>query len=151
MATKPVLHNHGHCIILKIDYATLAPVEAIRAYIGAVYDCYLSDTVTAAVTLDQSLHGGAQIRLALLPETRRARDAMTQQLENALARGCDAGLFGTHAEAGSFEFMTVIIVSGCISSRGMFVRHLGYNAFEDESPVFWRDYVADFILRALRP
>jgi AcrR family transcriptional regulator len=121
--------------LLKVDYAELEPELAVRTYIGGVYDCFASDPVTGVVTMDQSLHAGAQIRL----------------VEDALMRGRTAGLFGAQTDAASLEFMTVIIVSGCVSSRPMFLRYLGYNAFEDESSAFWRNYAASFIMRALRP
>lgn len=134
--------------LLDIDYAALDPEAAVRAYIGAVYDRFLSEPVAAVVTLDQSLHGGAQIRLA--PEARRPRDALVGRLGDALARGQAAGVFGPHTDVLGLEFMTVIIVSGCVSSRGMFVRHTGRSDAEEESPAFWRDYAVSFILRALR-
>jgi TetR/AcrR family transcriptional regulator len=134
--------------LLAIDYAALDPKEAIRTYIGAVFDRFRTDAATAIMTLDQSLHDGAQIRLA--PDARRLHDALAKKLDEALERGKATGVFGSHVDVSGLEFMTVIIVSGCISSRGMFMRHLGSSAFEDDSPAFWRDYAANFILRALR-
>jgi AcrR family transcriptional regulator len=135
--------------LLKVDYAELEPELAVRTYIGGVYDCFASDPVTGVVTMDQSLHAGAQIRL--VPEIRRMRATLARKIEDALMRGRTAGLFGAQTDAASLEFMTVIIVSGCVSSRPMFLRYLGYNAFEDESSAFWRNYAASFIMRALRP
>ena len=133
--------------LLKIDYDGLTPDDAIRTYIGAIYDWFSSDPVTSKVTFDQTMHGGAQIRTS--PDARRWRAQLTLKLEDALARGRAAGSFGAHVDAAKLEFMAVIIVSGCVSSRSMFA-HLGYTPVEDESPAFWRNYAVDFIMRALR-
>lgn len=134
--------------LLQIDFDGLDPEAAIRTYIEAVFDSFVADPVMAVVTLDQSLHGGAQIRLA--PDARRMHDMLAQRLLGALERGRQSGVIGSHIDPPSLEFMTVIIVAGCVSSRGMFARHLGGHAFTDDSTEFWRDYAVSFILRALR-
>nr|WP_298105447.1 TetR/AcrR family transcriptional regulator [uncultured Shinella sp.] len=134
--------------LLKVDFSTMAPELAIRSYIETVFNQFLADPVMAVVTLDQSLHGGAQIRLA--PDTKRMREALRQRLQIALDGGREAGVFGAHVGTEELEFMTTIIVSGCVSSRGMFARFLGRRAPEDEDPAVYRDYAVNFILRALR-
>jgi len=134
--------------LLQIDFDGLDPEAAIRTYIEAVYDIFAADSAMAVVTLDQSLHEGAQIRLA--PDARRMHAALSEKLLGALERGRKTGVIGSHIDPPSLEFMTVIIVSGCVASRGMFTRHLGGRVFIDDSSEFWRDYAASFILRALR-
>lgn len=140
--------REGYDRLLKIDFEQLAPEEAIRVYIGDLCDWFFSDPVTSKAVFDQSMHGGAQIRTS--PDGRRWRAKLTSRLEEVLARGREGGLFGSHIDAPGLEFMSVIIVSGCVSSRGVF-SHLGYAPAGDESPTFWRNYAADFILRAIRP
>lgn len=135
-------------VLLQIDLASLDPEAAIRIYIETIYDLFQADPVMAIVTIDQSLHAGAQIRLA--PDLRKMRETVAERVEAVLRRGREAGLFGEHADVAALEFMTVIIVSGCVSSRGMFARYLGRAAFQEESTAFWRDYASGFILRALR-
>lgn len=134
--------------LLRIDFASLDPEAAVRTYIETIYDLFLSDPVMAVVTMDQSLHDGAHVRLA--PDVRRLRETFVGRLGEALARGRAGGLIGPDIDVEMLEFMTVIIVSGCVSSRGMFVRHLDRRAFTDESPAFWRDHAVNFIRRALR-
>jgi AcrR family transcriptional regulator len=134
--------------LLAIDFDNLDPASAIRTYIEAIYDRFVADPVMAIVTLDQSLHEGAQIRLA--PDARRMHETLAQKLHLILERGREAGIIGSHVDPASLEFMTVIIVSGCVSSRGMFARHAGGAPFADDSPEFWRNYAVSFILRALR-
>jgi AcrR family transcriptional regulator len=140
--------RESHDLLKKIDYEGLAPDEAIRAYIGALYDFYSSDPVMSKVTLDQSMHGGAQIRTS--PDARRWRAELTSKLDAVLARGRAAGLFGAQIDAAGLEFMSVIIVSGCASSRLMFANMGYWPAAEEESPGYWRNYSTEFIMRALR-
>jgi len=133
--------------LLKVEYEALEPETAIRTYIEMIYDRYQADPFLAIVTLDQSLHAGAQIRLA--PEAKRMREILWNKLDAVLAQGKTAGVFDQGADIQSLEFMTVIIISGCVASRGMFARYVGHKIF-DENPKFWRDYAVTFILRALQ-
>jgi AcrR family transcriptional regulator len=142
-----VIARENYQALLAIDFAALAPVDAIRTYIETIYDRFRADPVMAVVTLDQSMHEGAQIRF--MPDLNRMREAFVTGIEDALARGRRSGAFGAHVDLAGLEFMTVIIVTGCVSSRGMFARHLGQRGDAHE-PGYWRDYAVDFILRALR-
>jgi AcrR family transcriptional regulator len=143
-----VLTHDAYQGLLAVNLSGMSPEAAIRTYIEAVFDQFLADPVMAVVTLDQSLHGGAQIRLA--PESKRMHDTLCQRLQIALDEGRGSGVFGAHVSTDSLEFMTTIIVSGCVASRGMFARVLGRRAPEGEDPTVYRDYAVSFILRALR-
>ncbi len=134
--------------LLKIDFDALDPQTAVRTYILSIYDQYRDDPVMAMVTLDQSLHNGAQIRLS--PEAKRMHDAVSDRLGKVVERGKSAGLLNADVTMESLEFMTVIIVAGCVSSRGMFSRFLGRSLMDQDDPAFWRNYALSFILRALR-
>lgn len=48
--------------LFQVDYARLPPIEAARRYIEAVYDAFAKDPVAGVVSLDQSMHRGAQLR-----------------------------------------------------------------------------------------
>lgn len=143
-----VLTRAAYNGLLQIDFASMAPELAIRTYIEAVFEQFVADPVIAVVTLNQSLHKGAQIRLG--PETKGLHDALSQRLQVALDAGREAGVFGAHVTTDSLEFMTTIIVSNCLSSREMFARFQGRRAPDDDNPTVFRDYAVDFILRALR-
>ena len=73
--------------LLKIDYEGLTPEDAVRTYIGGMYDWFLSDPVTSKVTFDQTMHGGAQIRTS--PDARRWR-AQAQQRPSSARCTADA-------------------------------------------------------------
>lgn len=134
--------------LLKIDFDAMDPETAIKTYIEALYDRYQASPVMAVVTMDQSLHDGAQIRLA--PDARRMRETLWTRVGGALSRGIAEGVFAASMDMETLEFMTVIIVVGCVSSRGMFTRYIGRSPAQDETARFDRDYASTFILRALR-
>src|SRR3546814_2637548 len=75
---------------------------------------------------------------------------LRERLQEVLDRGKRDGISDAQITTDNLEFMTTIIVSGCVSSRGMFTRFLGQSAPAQESPAFWRDYAVRFILRAIR-
>lgn len=130
--------------LLTIDFGSMTPINAIRTYIEAVFERFLTDPVLAVVTIDQSLHDGRQLRMP--PEAMRLRERLSERLAETLERGRADGTFGHHVDTDNLEFMTTIIVSGCVSSRRMFEQFAG----SFEKPALWRDYAVDFILRALR-
>ena len=132
--------------LLAVDFAALEPVAAIRTYIETIYDLFLDDPVIGVVTIDQSLHAGEHVSMPT--EILRMQEQLRGRIGEAIERARSAGLFGDHVDTLALEFMTTIIVSGCVSSRTMFERFAGQKS--DENPLFWRDYATDFILRALR-
>ncbi|MBB3983650.1 MULTISPECIES: TetR/AcrR family transcriptional regulator [Sphingomonadaceae] len=133
--------------LLAIDYDSLQPVDAVRQYIGALYDRYSTDQATAIVTIDQSLHDGAQIGRA--PEVAVLCNTLSQKIDSVLNRGKDAGLFGPHVDTAALEFMILIIVSGSVSSRRMLTRYNEHFGLEERGTAFWREYAIDFILRSI--
>lgn len=132
--------------LLSIDYAAMSPESAIRAYIGAIYDHFLEDPAIAVVAMDQSLHHGAQIRVH--NEVRRMQRELCDRLDQVLCRGRAEKRFCDDIDVNRLEFLSMVIVSGCVSSSGMFERYTGRLA--GQNAAFWRDHAVDFILRALR-
>ena len=134
--------------LLTIDYDSLEPPAAVRAYIMALFDQYRDHPFTSVSTVDQSLHGGAQIRHSR--GANKLRKAMLDKLGDIVDRGKSAGLFHDSVSVDVLHFMAVIIVTGCISSRVMFTRFVGAEVDAEADLDFWRECSADFILRALR-
>jgi AcrR family transcriptional regulator len=134
--------------LLTIDYDSLDPPEAVRAYITALFDQYRDHPFNSIITVDQSLHAGAQIRHNR--DAEKLRKAMLHELGNIIDRGKAGGFFHDGVSVDILHFMAVIIVTGCISSRVMFTRFVGAEVDADTDLDFWRECSADFILRALR-
>lgn len=132
--------------LLQIPLGDLAPDAAIRAYVEEVYDIYAEDSVLGMVSLDQSMHGGAQLRS--IHEIRQLQKTLADRLAEVVRRGQAAGVFHADIDSNRIEFMTVIITVGCLSSTQMLERYSGrkWQRNADET----RAFALDFIMRALR-
>jgi len=132
--------------LLRIAFDELEPDDAVRAYVEGVYDIYAEDPVLGMVSLDQSLHGGAQLRS--VGEIRQMQKTLADRLEKIIRRGQAAGVFQDDIDGSKLEFMTVIITVGCLSSSQMLERYSGRSW--QRSPADTRSFAINFIMRALR-
>ncbi|MDB5686358.1 MAG: hypothetical protein JWR77_947 [Rhizorhabdus sp.] len=137
--------------LLEVDYENLEPVAAIRDYLHVLFDQYSNHPFSATVTVDQGLHSGAQVRYNRNVD--RMRSTFRKRLGDALDRGKAAGLFTADMDVEMLHFLSVVMITGCLSLRKMFTRYAG--ALPDEGAPqdadFWRGYVTEFFLRAMRP
>ena len=132
--------------LLLIPFEDLSPVDAVRAYLEGVYDVYAEDPLIGIVSLDQSLHGGAQLRS--INEIRLLQKALADRLAEVVGRGQAEGVFHEDIDSNKIEFMAVIITVGCLSSSTMLERYSGRNW--QQNPADTRAFALDFIMRALR-
>lgn len=132
--------------LLQIPFDDLAPDAAVRAYIEAVYDLYANDPVLGMVSLDQSMHQGAQLRS--INEIRLLQKALVERLEEVVRRGKAKGVFHPDIDSNNLEFMTVIITVGCLSSLQMMERYFGRDW--QQSPADTRRFAIEFIMRGLQ-
>lgn len=132
--------------LLQIPLGDLAPDAAIRAYVEEVYDIYAEDPVLGMVSLDQSMHGGAQLRS--IHEIRQLQKTLADRLAEVVRRGQAAGAFHAEIDSNRIEFMTVIITVGCLSSTQMLERYSGRRWQRNAAET--RAFALDFIMRALR-
>ncbi|NJO35306.1 MAG: TetR/AcrR family transcriptional regulator [Rhodospirillales bacterium] len=133
--------------LFKIDYASLPPIEAARRYVEAVYDAFAKDPVAGVVSLDQSMHRGAQLRPGRL--VRQRQDLLGEILADIIRRGRNEGVIGEHIDENRLEFMTLIVAVNCASSTEMFERYIGRSW--DLDAIQTRAFAVDFLLRALAP
>ena len=136
--------------LVAIDYDALEPMEAIRAFFEVLLEVYHSDPFSAVVTVDQGLHGGAQVRYNRRVE--RLRETFRAKLAKALARGQASGELTKRMDVASLHFLAVVMVTGCLSLRPMFMRYTGGKSETDaDEDALWREDVTAFFLRAMRP
>lgn len=134
-----------HQRLLQIAFDDLAPGVAVRRYIEGVYDVYAEDPLLGMVSLDQSMHGGAQLRS--INEIRLLQSALTEKLATVVERGKAAGIFHADVDSNRLELMTVIITVGCLSSATMLERYSGRNWEPDAAQT--RIFALDFLMRGL--
>ncbi len=132
--------------LLQIEFDDLPPVDAIRKYIEGVYDVYAEDPIVGMVSLDQSMHGGAQLRS--INEIRQLQTKLAERLAKVVRRGQAEGVFYEDIDSDKIEFMTVIVTIGCLSSSQMLERYSGRSW--QRNPADTRAFALDFIMRALR-
>src|SRR3546814_13568328 len=94
--------------LLTIDFTSLEPDAAVQTYIECIFDQFTDDTALALVTLDQSLHDGAQIRMS--PEGQRMPATLRERLQEVMARGKRDGIFDAQMTRDNMDFMLTIIV-----------------------------------------
>jgi AcrR family transcriptional regulator len=137
-------------LLVAIDYDSMKPIEAIRAFLKTLFDVYYADPFSATVTMDQGLHGGAQVRYNRRVEL--LREAFRAKLGNTLARGQASGELTERMDVANLHFLAVVMVTGCLSLRPMFMRYTGGKSEIDAGEdALWRDNVIEFFLRAMRP
>lgn len=132
--------------VLTIPFDDLSPEEAVRTYIEVIYDAFLEDPIIGMVSLDQSLHGGAQLRS--INEIRKQQKAINERMSEVIRRGQAAGVFHEAINGAAIEFMAVTITTGCVSSSEMLKRYTGQTW--SEKPAERRTFAIDFIMRGLR-
>lgn len=132
--------------LLRIPFEALAPEQAVRTYLEGVYDVYAEDPLVAMVSLDQSMHGGAQLRS--IKEIRTLQKTLADRLAAVVQRGQAEGVFHPDLDGNKVEFLTVIVTVGCLSSFAMLERYSGRSW--QQHPAETRAFALDFIMRGLR-
>lgn len=132
--------------LLNIEFDNLPAIEAVRKYVEGVYDVYADDPILGMVSLDQSIHDGAQLRS--INEIRQLQKTLVERLATVVGRGKEEGVFHDDIDSDRLEFMTVIITVGCLSSSTMLELYSGRNS--QRNPADTRAFALDFIMRALR-
>jgi AcrR family transcriptional regulator len=135
--------------LIAPDYDAMAPLDAVRTFFEVLFDVYQADPFSATVTVDQGLHGGAQVRYNRGVE--RLRETLRAQLGRVLDRGRASGEIVPECDVAMLHFLAVVVATGCLSLRPMFLRYTGddpQGSLGDESR--WRASICDFFLRGVR-
>ncbi len=135
--------------LLQIDFENLEPREAVREFLFALRREYECSPLSANITLDQMLHGGAQIRLN--PGADRLREQLLLRLDGVIKRGQEQGLFNDRITPTALHIMGVIIMHGSHSYPPMFCKYAASSLVGVEKhSEFWPVYAVEFFLSALR-
>lgn len=135
--------------LLAPDYEGLPPLDAVRAFFELLFDIYQSDPFSATVTVDQGLHGGAQVRHNR--RVRQLRETLRERLGRVVARGQASNAIAPDLTASSLHFLAMVMVTGSQSLGPMFLRYTGdrpNDSIGDDAS--WRASLADFFLRGVR-
>lgn len=133
--------------LLTVNFAELAPAEALRKSFLALFDSFALHRSAANITIDQALHAGT-----LIKRDRRADDLRRQffdQFGEVVERGKQAGDIAEDVDAISAHILATVLIIGRFSVWPMLLQYMK----RDELPEHdrFRMKVADYYVRALRP
>lgn len=131
--------------VVSDDYDGMSAVCALKAYISRLFGAQLRHS--GQIMVDVATHKGTGIKVSKkLPAV---KSAMMICLENILARGRAEGSFSGDIDVRHLFFLINLVTNGCISS-GPYLGDLVDLRFETiDEKMYWRDYCADFILKAV--
>jgi AcrR family transcriptional regulator len=135
--------------LLAPDYDGVAPLVAVRTFFDLLFDIYRSDPFTATVTVDQGLHGGAQVRYNR--RVGQLREMLREKLGHVIARGQAVGEIAPEMTASTLHFLAMVLVTGSLSLGPMFLRYTGDLPYDNlDEDARWRASLGDFFLRGVR-
>jgi AcrR family transcriptional regulator len=131
----------------KIDLSDSSPEESIKRFFLGLMDYFEKNPIVTLITIDQGIHRGAQLRPD--PAVKKARNALLNELSVPLLQGQENGTFNKEIDPYMLLFLSIMVATGCLSMRGFFAEHSEKTLRNDTE--FWKDFMSQFFLKALRP
>ena len=116
-------------LLCAVDYANLTPPEALRAFFVTLFRTYADNPFASTITVDQGLHAGAQVRHH--HQVERLRDDLYRRLGERVARGQADGQIRQDVDVTNIHFLAVVLVTGSLSLRSMFLRYTRKSLADD--------------------
>jgi len=123
--------------------------EVIRSFLESLYDIYRDNWTIAALTFDQNVQMGSQV--SYHRDAKIKHDRLVKRLHDAVVSGQSNGTISPKIAIGDFEFMSILIMSACATSRPAFAKILDTVDLPERDDAFWKDYAVSFVMRAIRP
>jgi AcrR family transcriptional regulator len=123
------------------------PTSYIRQFFLRVYDEFHKNPTLTVISIDQSLHAGAHLPFS--PKLEFARTHFIDSLRPALELGKRRGLFRDDLNESMVFFISISMIVGTLSLKGIYQRFLGPELDRDD--VQWRKLLAELFMNALRP
>jgi len=130
------------------DYEALAPEEAVRVFLGGVFDLFVRWPFLAGLFNDQSLYGGEHI-----PECRELKRRSPQlmaRLSAIFRSGQQAGLFRAELEPDATFAAAIMVMIGNFTGGKIIAGFVPVDFSASDRLDFWRMFAADFALSAIR-
>jgi AcrR family transcriptional regulator len=129
------------------DYEALPPQEAVRVFLGGVFDLFVRWPFLAGLFNDQSLYGGEHI-----PECRELKRRSPQlmaRLSNIFRAGQEAGTFRSGLDADAVFAVTIMAMIGNFTGGKIIAGFVPVDFSAPGQLDFWRTFAADFALNAI--
>ncbi len=130
------------------DYESLQPEEAIRLFLGGVFDLFVRWPFLSGLFNDQSLYGGEQI-----PECRelkRRSPELMARLSTIFRTGQAVGTFRKELEPDATFAISIMAMIGNFTGGKIIAGFVPMDFSAPERLAFWRKFAADFALSAIK-
>ncbi len=129
------------------DYESLGPEDAIRVFLGGVFDLFVRWPFLSGLFNDQSLYGGEHI-----PECRelkRRSPELMARLSTIFRAGQSGGIFRKGLEPDAVFAAAIMVMIGNFMGGKIIAGFIPADFSAPERLDFWRTFAADFALSAI--
>lgn len=129
------------------DYESMAPEDAIRAFLDGVFDLFVRWPFLSGLFNDQSLYGGEHI-----PECRELKRRSPQlitRLSTIFRNGQGVGIFRQDLEPDAVFAAAIMAMIGNFTGGKIISGFVPVDFSAPERLDFWRKFAADFALSAI--
>jgi len=129
----------------QIDFDCPDPLDALRAFVGVLFDIHRDSA--GFITMDAGLHGGTAIRPS--GKIHKVTEKFLGRVRHAIERGQQMGLLAEDADAEVFYGMTIVVVSGSVTSGGLLTKILKRDCQSENAVLDWRARVMDMMVKSI--
>ena len=129
------------------DYESLAPEDAVREFLGGLFDLFVRWPFLSGLFNDQSLYGGEHI-----PECRelkRRSPELMARLSTIFRAGQSVGTFRRELEPDAVFAAAIMVMIGNFTGGKIIAGFIPADFSAPERLGFWRTFAADFALSAI--
>jgi len=130
------------------DYEALSPDEAVRLFLGGVFDLFARWPFITGLFNDQGLYGGEH-----LPECRelnRGSPVLMARLLAIFRAGQDQGIFRTDLDPDAVFAAGIMAMTGNFTGGKIISAFVPVDFSSPERLDFWREFATDFVFRAIK-
>lgn len=129
------------------DYESLAPEEAIRLFLGGLFDLFVRWPFFSGLFNDQSLYGGEHIPDCR--ELKRLSPELMARLSAILRAGQQAGSFRPELDPDAVFAIAIMAMIGNFTGGKIISGFIPVDYSAPGRLDFWRGFAADFVLHAI--
>jgi TetR/AcrR family transcriptional regulator len=133
---------------LRANYDSMAPDEAVKAFLYQIFDSLEKNPIITALTLSENMNRGMHI--SSKSAFRRMMPVIKERLNAILTRGKKAQMFRDDVDPNLFFATCLLLTEGCFLAGNVMSIFLSIDLMSPDGRKIWREYAAKFILDYLR-
>lgn len=131
----------GH---LRVDYASMAPAEAIASFLKLTFDFMENNPLIASLSLSENINRASSVTTR--SKFRRDMPILHDRLEEVLARGAREGVFRSDVDSTMFFAACLMLCEGCFLSGNVMSTFLSADLTQPDGRQRWRDFMIEMVL-----